>query len=141
MFGQRGDDGRGGRSSPRPFGLLAVAVSVAVGLAVRPVSVVVCRASITARLRGRRRRGRRCSRRGSAGRIGARLLGVVVVRLLGVPLTSALRYASREPAMFLGVGDRVGALANGYQAAMIAFDPDDLRILGTWVAGNWAETP
>src|SRR2546423_8713324 len=57
------------------------------------------------------------------------------VRLLGVPLTLALRYASREPAMFLGVGDRVGALATGYQADMVAFDPDDLRIVGTWVAG------
>src|SRR5205085_11888101 len=41
-----------------------------------------------------------------------------------------------EPAMFLGVGDRVGALAIGYQADMVAFDPDDLRILGTWVAGE-----
>jgi N-acetylglucosamine-6-phosphate deacetylase len=63
------------------------------------------------------------------------------VRLLGVPLTTALRYASHEPAAFLGVGDRLGALATGYQVDMVAFDPDDLRILGTWVAGNWAETP
>jgi N-acetylglucosamine-6-phosphate deacetylase len=33
------------------------------------------------------------------------------VRLLGVSLTSALRYASAEPARFLGLDDRLGHLA------------------------------
>ena len=62
------------------------------------------------------------------------------VHLLGVPLPSALRYASNEPARFLGVADRLGRLIEGWQADMVAFDPDNIRILGTWVAGGWAES-
>jgi N-acetylglucosamine-6-phosphate deacetylase len=62
------------------------------------------------------------------------------VRFLGVPLPSALRYASYEPALFLGVADRLGRLIAGWQADMVAFDPDDVHILGTWVAGDWAES-
>jgi N-acetylglucosamine-6-phosphate deacetylase len=61
------------------------------------------------------------------------------VRLLGVPLPSALRYASYEPALFLGVADRLGRVIAGWQADMVALDPDNIRILGTWVAGGWAE--
>jgi N-acetylglucosamine-6-phosphate deacetylase len=62
------------------------------------------------------------------------------VRFLGVPLASALRYASYEPALFLGVADRLGRLIKGWQADMVAFDPDNMQILGTWVAGGWAES-
>jgi len=62
------------------------------------------------------------------------------VHFLGVPLPSALRYASYEPAVFLGVADRLGRLIEGWQADMVAFDPDNIRILGTWVAGGWAES-
>jgi len=58
------------------------------------------------------------------------------VRLLDVPLTAALRYASREPATFLGLGDRFGALASGYQADMVAFAPENVRVIATWVAGK-----
>jgi N-acetylglucosamine-6-phosphate deacetylase len=58
------------------------------------------------------------------------------VRLLGVPLTEALGYASREPADFLGLGDRLGRLAPGYRADMVALDPDTIEIMGTWVAGH-----
>lgn len=61
------------------------------------------------------------------------------VRLLGVPLTSALRYASTEPAEFLGLGDRVGRLVPGCRADMVAFDPGDIRVLGTWIGGTWAQ--
>jgi N-acetylglucosamine-6-phosphate deacetylase len=57
------------------------------------------------------------------------------VRLLDVPLTSALRYASREPAMFLGLGDRLGTLAPGFQADMVAFEPESMRVVATWVGG------
>lgn len=61
--------------------------------------------------------------------------------LLGVPLPSALRYASYEPAVFLGVADRLGRLKQGWQADMVAFDPDSIRMLGTWVAGaGWTPT-
>jgi N-acetylglucosamine-6-phosphate deacetylase len=58
------------------------------------------------------------------------------VRLLEVPLTDALRFASTHPATFLGLGQRLGALAAGYQADLVAFDPTDIRVLATWVAGD-----
>jgi N-acetylglucosamine-6-phosphate deacetylase len=58
------------------------------------------------------------------------------VQLLQVPLTHALRFASAEPASFLGLGDTLGQLAPGYRADMVAFHPDDVRIYETWVAGE-----
>jgi N-acetylglucosamine-6-phosphate deacetylase len=60
------------------------------------------------------------------------------VRLLQVPLTQALRFASAEPASFLGLDATLGKLAPGYRADMVAFDPDDIRIYETWVAGDAA---
>jgi N-acetylglucosamine-6-phosphate deacetylase len=56
--------------------------------------------------------------------------------LLDVPLESALRFASANPAAFLGVDHSLGRLAEGYRADMVAFDPHDIRILDTWVAGT-----
>ena len=61
------------------------------------------------------------------------------VRLLGVPLTSALSYASLEPAAFLGIADRVGRIASGYQAEMVAFEPDNIAIVRTCVGGIWED--
>ena len=61
------------------------------------------------------------------------------VRLLGVPLTSALSYASLEPAAFLGIADRFGRIAPGYQADMVAFEPGNIDILRTCFAGIWEE--
>jgi N-acetylglucosamine-6-phosphate deacetylase len=58
------------------------------------------------------------------------------VRLLDVPLTAALRFASTEPAQFLGLGERLGRLAPGYRADMVAFKPDDIGVIDTWVAGE-----
>ncbi|MFY9657076.1 MAG: N-acetylglucosamine-6-phosphate deacetylase [Methylocystis sp.] len=58
------------------------------------------------------------------------------VRLLGTPLETALRLASAEPADFLGLGHRLGRLAQGYRADIVAFDPGDMRVLTTWVAGR-----
>jgi N-acetylglucosamine-6-phosphate deacetylase len=63
-----------------------------------------------------------------------------VVRELHVPLTSALRYASTEPAEFLGLGTVLGRLAPGFRADMVAFEPTDVRVLDTWVAGEATET-
>src|SRR6516162_8283839 len=60
------------------------------------------------------------------------------VRLLEVPLTQALRFASAEPASFLGLDATLGRLAPGYRADMVAFDPGDIRIYDTWVAGEAA---
>jgi N-acetylglucosamine-6-phosphate deacetylase len=58
------------------------------------------------------------------------------VRLLDVPLASALRYASTEPAEFLGLGHKLGRLAPGFRADMVAFDPAHIQVLETWVAGQ-----
>lgn len=58
------------------------------------------------------------------------------VRLLGLPLESALRLASSEPADFLGVGHFLGRLAPGYRADVVALNPTNLSIVATWVAGK-----
>jgi N-acetylglucosamine-6-phosphate deacetylase len=58
------------------------------------------------------------------------------VRLLEVPLPDALRFASTHPAAFLGVGHVLGRLAPGYRTDLVAFDPNDMTVLATWVAGN-----
>ena len=61
------------------------------------------------------------------------------VRDLGVPLTSALRFASTEPAEFLGLGTILGRLAPAFRADMVAFDPESIEVLDTWVAGQAAD--
>jgi N-acetylglucosamine-6-phosphate deacetylase len=61
------------------------------------------------------------------------------VQLLQVPLTHALRFASAEPASFLGLDTTLGRLAPGYRADMVAFDPNTIRIYETWVAGKAAK--
>ncbi|MFZ3227190.1 MAG: N-acetylglucosamine-6-phosphate deacetylase [Xanthobacteraceae bacterium] len=58
------------------------------------------------------------------------------VRLLNVPLTEALRFASTNPAQFLGVDDRLGRLAPGYRADLVALDSIKIAALRTWVAGQ-----
>jgi N-acetylglucosamine-6-phosphate deacetylase len=60
------------------------------------------------------------------------------LRLLDVPLTHALRFASTNPAHFLGLGDRLGKLAPGYRADMVAIDSDSVEVQHTWVAGKIA---
>jgi N-acetylglucosamine-6-phosphate deacetylase len=62
------------------------------------------------------------------------------VTLLEVPLTAALQFASTNPAEFMGVGDTLGRLRPGYRADVVAFLPDDLQILSTWVAGQQSIT-
>ena len=58
------------------------------------------------------------------------------VRLLGTSLEDALRFASRNPAEFLGLGHMLGRLAPGSRADMVALDPATLSIHATWVAGS-----
>jgi N-acetylglucosamine-6-phosphate deacetylase len=75
------------------------------------------------------------------GRLAGAALGMAdavrnAMRLLGVPLMAALRYASAEPAAFLGLGDRLGHIAPGYRADLVAFDPLDIATHQTWVAGR-----
>jgi N-acetylglucosamine-6-phosphate deacetylase len=55
------------------------------------------------------------------------------VRLLGVPLAQALRLATANPAAFLGA--RVGRLAPGYRADMVALDPTNVAVRHVWIAG------
>ena len=58
------------------------------------------------------------------------------VRLLDVPLTTALKFATANPASFLGLESLLGRLAPGYRADMVALDPEEIRVLHTWVAGS-----
>jgi N-acetylglucosamine-6-phosphate deacetylase len=58
------------------------------------------------------------------------------VKLLGVPIERALRFASLEPARFLGLDASLGRLAPGYRADMVAFELDRMRIYETWVGGQ-----
>jgi N-acetylglucosamine-6-phosphate deacetylase len=57
------------------------------------------------------------------------------VRLLNLPLTDALRFASTHPADFLGLGETLGKLAPGFRADMVALDGTTIEVLDTWVAG------
>jgi len=57
------------------------------------------------------------------------------VQLLGVPLPSALRFASAHPALALGLGDRLGHLAPNFRADLVALDGARIEVLHTWVAG------
>jgi N-acetylglucosamine-6-phosphate deacetylase len=57
------------------------------------------------------------------------------VRLLGVPLESALRFASLNPASFLGIDHWLGRLAPGYRADMVAIDPERIDVQAVWIAG------
>src|SRR5215472_7604779 len=84
-------------------------------------------------------RGQTCVR--EDGTLAGSALGMAAavdncVRLLEVPLPFALSYASLEPAAFLGLAHRLGRLAPGYQADMVALAPDAMRVLETWVAGD-----
>jgi N-acetylglucosamine-6-phosphate deacetylase len=57
------------------------------------------------------------------------------VRLLDVPLATALRFVSVKPAEFLGLGHWLGRLAPGYRADMVALNPVGIEVLDSWVAG------
>jgi N-acetylglucosamine-6-phosphate deacetylase len=61
------------------------------------------------------------------------------VRLLRVPLEDALRFASRNPAEFLGLGNQLGGLRAGYRADLVALNPRTIEVLGTWVSGVESE--
>jgi N-acetylglucosamine-6-phosphate deacetylase len=51
-------------------------------------------------------------------------------------LPDALRFASAHPAAFLGLGQTLGHLVAGSRADLVAFDPADVTVLATWVAGH-----
>jgi len=56
-------------------------------------------------------------------------------RLLEMTLPEALRLASAAPAAFLGLGDRLGHIAAGWRADLVALEPEAVGVLATWVAG------
>jgi len=58
------------------------------------------------------------------------------VRWMQLSLPDAIKLATDVPARFLGVSDRLGRLAHGYRADMIALEPDAVRVLATWIAGR-----
>jgi N-acetylglucosamine-6-phosphate deacetylase len=57
------------------------------------------------------------------------------VQMLDVSLERALAFASTHPADFLGLGDRLGRLRPGLRADLVAFDPQGIKVVATWVAG------
>ena len=57
------------------------------------------------------------------------------VQWLGLPLEEAARMASTYPAEFLGIGDRCGRIAPGYQADLVALD-EQLQVVETWIQGK-----
>jgi N-acetylglucosamine-6-phosphate deacetylase len=61
------------------------------------------------------------------------------IRFLDVTLTEALTYASLSPARFLGLGDRLGRIAPGFRADLVAFQPDEVHVTGTWLAGEYEQ--
>ena len=58
------------------------------------------------------------------------------VRLLGVSLTDALRFASTHPAEFLGLDTKLGRIAPGLRADLVAIDCKTIEVHHTWVAGE-----
>jgi N-acetylglucosamine-6-phosphate deacetylase len=58
------------------------------------------------------------------------------VNLVGIDLGDALIMASRTPAAFLGLGDRLGRIAPAYAADMVALTLD-LTVAGTWIGGRF----
>ncbi len=58
------------------------------------------------------------------------------IRLLGVALPDALRFASTNPATLLGLDHVLGKIVPGHRADLVAFDPNDIRIIATWVEGG-----
>lgn len=57
------------------------------------------------------------------------------VRRLGLPLEEALRMASLYPAQFLGLDDKLGRIAPGFDADFVLLD-DELKVTATWIGGQ-----
>ncbi|HEX4010413.1 MAG TPA: N-acetylglucosamine-6-phosphate deacetylase [Solirubrobacteraceae bacterium] len=62
------------------------------------------------------------------------------VRMLGIPMQEAVAMASGNPARLLGLDDRRGAIAPGFDADLAVLD-HELRARGTMVAGEWVVKP
>ncbi|WP_296253604.1 N-acetylglucosamine-6-phosphate deacetylase [uncultured Stenotrophomonas sp.] len=78
--------------------------------------------------------------RNAAGALAGSALDMITavrntVGLLGLSLAEASRMASTYPAQFLGLDDRYGHIAAGYQADFVLLDAD-LQVQATWIAGQ-----
>lgn len=62
------------------------------------------------------------------------------VWMLGVTVEDAVRLASANPARLLGIADRKGQIAAGFDADLVALG-DDLDVRGTMVGGTWVFGP
>jgi len=58
------------------------------------------------------------------------------MRLLDVSLTDAVRFASTHPAEFLGLDTKLGRIAPGLRADLVAIDCKTIEVHHTWVAGE-----
>lgn len=58
------------------------------------------------------------------------------VRFSGLALDQVLPMASAHPAAFLGLDDRLGRIAPGFRADLVALNPESVTVLATWVAGE-----
>jgi N-acetylglucosamine-6-phosphate deacetylase len=47
----------------------------------------------------------------------------------------SLRLGVSYPATAIGLEHMLGRLVPGYRADLVAFDPSDMTVLATWVAG------
>ena len=84
-------------------------------------------------------RGGRCTRQD--GRLAGSCLDMAsavrnCVRLLGVSLTDALRFASTHPAEFLGLNRKLGKIVPGLRADLVAIDCETVEVHHTWVGGE-----
>ncbi len=57
-------------------------------------------------------------------------------RDLGWPLPEVIEAVTAVPASVLGIGDRTGRIAPGFDADLAIFDPD-FSAVGVLVAGRW----
>lgn len=80
--------------------------------------------------------GRCCSAEGTLAGSDLDMIGAVrnCVDHLGLSLEEALRMAALYPASFLGLEDRLGRIAPGYEADLVLFD-DDFTVKNTWIGG------
>ncbi|MBO6767663.1 MAG: N-acetylglucosamine-6-phosphate deacetylase [Erythrobacter sp.] len=59
---------------------------------------------------------------------------------LGIDLASALRFASMEPARFMGLEGELGTVEAGRRANLLHLDAD-LRVQRSWIDGDMVEVP
>ncbi|HHC7201725.1 TPA: N-acetylglucosamine-6-phosphate deacetylase [Vibrio parahaemolyticus] len=55
----------------------------------------------------------------------------------GVPVWDAVQMSSAVPAAYLGLQDRLGSIAEGFDASLVVMD-DQLNVHGTLIKGQWA---